>query len=60
MKDFLMKLWTDEEGAETAEWVVIVALLVVVAFAVYDGVLKTQLNLLITSIGTKIQTAITP
>jgi Flp pilus assembly pilin Flp len=36
MKQFLLKLWQDEEGAETAEWLVIVAMLVAVGMVVYD------------------------
>jgi Flp pilus assembly pilin Flp len=37
MKQFLLKLWHDEEGAETAEWLVIAAVLVVIATGVYQG-----------------------
>ncbi len=54
MKDFLMKLWSDEEGAETAEWLVIVALIVAVAILVYNGVLKNTLITLVGKIGTAI------
>jgi Flp pilus assembly pilin Flp len=35
MKDILMNIWQNEEGAETAEWLVIVALLVAMASGVY-------------------------
>jgi Flp pilus assembly pilin Flp len=44
MKKFLLKLWQNEEGAETAEWLVIVAILVVVAIAVYDATLVGALD----------------
>jgi Flp pilus assembly pilin Flp len=36
MKQFLLKLWQEEEGAETAEWLVIAAMLVVIGTAVYQ------------------------
>ena len=55
MKKFLVGLWKDEEGAETAEWVVIVALLVVVGIAIYNGILRTELEGLVGDIGTQIQ-----
>ena len=35
MKNFLLKLWKDEEGAELVEWVVIVALIAIAAIATY-------------------------
>lgn len=35
MKNFLLKLWKDEEGAELVEWVIIVALIAVAAIATY-------------------------
>ena len=50
MKQFFLKLWQDEAGAETAEWLVIVALIVVVAVAVYNTTLSQMLSDLITSI----------
>jgi Flp pilus assembly pilin Flp len=37
MKKFLLKLWQDEEGAETAEWLVIAAILVFIGTTVYQG-----------------------
>jgi Flp pilus assembly pilin Flp len=43
MKKFLMNIWHDEAGAETAEWIVIVALILAVAMVVYTGVLQTSL-----------------
>jgi Flp pilus assembly pilin Flp len=51
MKNFLMNLWQDESGAETAEWVVIVALILAVAIGVYNGILNTQLTNLVNRIG---------
>lgn len=42
MKNFLIKLWKDEEGAELVEWVVIVGLIAAAAFVTY-GILKSQI-----------------
>ncbi|MFE8034897.1 hypothetical protein [Thiohalocapsa marina] len=36
MKQFLKKLWKNEEGAEVVEWVVVVALVVVGAIAAFS------------------------
>jgi Flp pilus assembly pilin Flp len=55
MKNLLMKLWKEEEGAETAEWLIIVALIAAVAIALYTGVLQTALSGLINNISTTIQ-----
>ncbi|MEJ2402988.1 MAG: hypothetical protein P8171_01665 [Candidatus Thiodiazotropha sp.] len=55
MKNFLMNLWQDESGAETAEWVVIVALILAVAIGIYNGVLATQLQGVVTSIGDQLE-----
>lgn len=43
MKNFLLKLWKDEEGAEFVEWVIIVALIAAAALVVY-GQLETTLG----------------
>ena len=51
MKNLLMKLWKEEEGAETAEWLVIVALILGVAVIIYQGVLATELTGIVTAIG---------
>jgi Flp pilus assembly pilin Flp len=52
MKNFLQRLWREEDGAETAEWLVIVALILVVAVAIYTGVLQQELTDVVTAIGT--------
>ena len=57
MKSLLHRLWIDEEGAEIAEWVVVVALLVLVGIAIYNGVLKTQLSQAVSTIGSTINAA---
>jgi Flp pilus assembly pilin Flp len=54
MKSLFLKLWNDEEGAEIAEWVVVVALLVIVAIVIYNTILQGQLGNLVNDIGTKI------
>lgn len=59
MKDFFVRLWKDEEGAETAEWIVIVALITAVAVAVYVEVLEPELTAAVESVGDAIDTATT-
>ena len=54
MKNLIKRLWKEEDGAETAEWVVIVALLVVVALVVYNQILRNALTGVVNDIETKI------
>jgi Flp pilus assembly pilin Flp len=56
MKQFLLKLWQEEEGAETAEWLVIAAILVVIGGVVYntDTGLQGTLQGLVDYIGTEV------
>ena len=56
MKHFLRIFWQDEQGAETAEWLVVVALIVAVAIALYTGVLQPALTAVITGISADITT----
>jgi Flp pilus assembly pilin Flp len=56
MKNFLMNLWQDESGAETAEWIVIVALVLGVALAIYTGVLQDALQGVVTTITAALDT----
>ena len=52
IKEFFSKLWNDEEGAETVEYVVIAAILAGIGVVVYQsGALKTTLNTGVTKIG---------
>ncbi len=44
MGKFVARLLADTEGAETAEWVVIVALVVTVAVTIYTGGLHDALS----------------
>jgi Flp pilus assembly pilin Flp len=60
MKQFLLKLWQEEEGAETAEWLVIAALITVVGTAVYPGVLQPALEGLVGSISGMVTAAGVP
>jgi Flp pilus assembly pilin Flp len=55
MKELLRRLWKDEEGAEIAEWVIVVALLVFVGSAIYFGILQGQLSDAVNTIGDNIQ-----
>jgi Flp pilus assembly pilin Flp len=50
MKQFLLKLWQDETGTETAEWLVIAALIVGIGLTVYNGTLEPGLNTVATNI----------
>ena len=43
MKNLLLKLWKDEEGAELVEWVVIVGLIAAAAIATY-AMLQTRIS----------------
>ncbi len=35
MKDFLLKLWNDEEGAELVEWLIVVAAIAAIAAGIW-------------------------
>ncbi len=54
MKHFIMTLWQDETGAETAEWLIVVALVLAVAIPLYTNVLNAPLTALVTRIGNAI------
>jgi Flp pilus assembly pilin Flp len=57
MKHLLQRFWKDQQGAETAEWVLIVALLALVAFVIYSGILQPQLQAAVNAIGNVLQNA---
>lgn len=57
MKTLLMRLWRDESGAELAEWVAVVALVVVIAFGVYTGVLGETLSDIAGGLGVEVAAA---
>jgi len=59
MTSLLYRLWKDESGAEVAEWVIVVALLVIVALAIYNGILRGTLSTAVSSIGSRIESAAT-
>ena len=54
MANLAERLWTDESGAETAEWVVILAFLIIVAGAVFHGPVASTLVDLAGSIGSQV------
>ncbi len=53
MKQFLRKLWKDEEGAEVVEWVIVAAVLIGVAVAAY-GLLEANLNEAANEVGDRV------
>ena len=57
MENLLARLWTDESGAETAEWLVIAGALVAVGIFIYTGILKEGLSAAATTISSKISSA---
>ncbi len=57
MKNIITAFIADESGAETVEWVMIVALLTVIILAVYNTNLNTALNKAMDKITTNIRTA---
>ena len=54
MKQLMKRFWTDETGAETAEWVVIVAFLVVIAAVIMHGSVRGTLTNVAGSIGDQV------
>jgi Flp pilus assembly pilin Flp len=54
MMNLAEELWADESGAETAEWVVIVAFLVIVATAIFQGTVRGTLTNVAGSIGDQV------
>jgi Flp pilus assembly pilin Flp len=59
MLNLFQQLWEDESGAEVAEWVIVVALLVIVAIAIYTGVLQGSLSDAVSNIGSRIESSAT-
>jgi len=57
MANMLVRLWKDESGAEVAEWVIVVALLVIVALVIYNQILQGTLSNAVKTIGSKIESA---
>ena len=50
MKELLLELWVEDTGAETAEWLIIVALILAVAVSLYQTVLQNAINSVVTAI----------
>lgn len=57
MKQFLRKLWKNEEGAEVVEWVIVAAVLIGVAVAAY-GFLGGAINDAVNQVGDELSAAI--
>jgi Flp pilus assembly pilin Flp len=57
MKTLFKRLWQEEDGADTAEWVVITAMVIGVAVVVYNGVLSDSLVDAVDSIDVKVAAA---
>jgi Flp pilus assembly pilin Flp len=57
MKTLFTRLWEEEDGADTAEWVVITAMVIGVAVVVYNGVLSDSLVEAVDSIDVKVAAA---
>jgi len=47
-------VWSNERGIETLEWIVVGALIVALAAAVYNGALNAQLTAAINAVGATI------
>jgi Flp pilus assembly pilin Flp len=54
MKTMRHRLWDDENGIETLEWLAIAVLILIVAFAVYPGTLQQGLQDVATTISAKL------
>ena len=48
MKNWVRRLWNAEEGADTAEWIVVVGLIVGAAVVVYANILSPELSAALT------------
>ena len=57
MKQFLLKLWKNEEGAEVVEWVIVAAVLVGIAVAAY-ALLGDNINTAVNAVGSKLTSSI--
>jgi Flp pilus assembly pilin Flp len=57
VKEFLKKLWKDEEGAETVEWVLVAGALALIASTVYATSLKQSLVNAMATISTLVEGA---
>lgn len=51
MKQFLRKLWKNEEGAELVEWVIVAAILAAIAAGAY---FETRVDTAVEKIGDKL------
>ncbi|NCA89156.1 MAG: Flp family type IVb pilin [Gammaproteobacteria bacterium] len=58
MKNFFLKLWKDEEGAEMVEWAIVVGLVVIAAIGAYT-LLGQKVSSTATEVANKLDTVIT-
>ena len=54
MKTIRRRLWDDETGLETLEWLAIAVLILIVAFAIYPNTLQKGLQDVATTISAKL------
>ena len=57
MNDFFVRLWKEEDGIETVEWIFIAAVILAVAAGAYAGGLGDAITGVITDISTALGTA---
>lgn len=58
MKNFFLKLWKDEEGAEMVEWAIVVGLVVIAAIGAYT-LLGQKVSETATEVANKLGSVIT-
>jgi len=57
MRNFLRKLWKNEEGAEIVEWVIVAAVLIGIAAGGY-ALLGDKVNEAVGTVGTRLTNAV--
>lgn len=57
MKNFLLKLWKDDDGAEMVEWAIVVGLVVLAAIGGY-ALLGTTVSQVTNTIATSLSNAV--
>lgn len=57
MKNFLRKLWKNEEGAEIVEWVIVAAVLIGIAAGGY-ALLGDSVNNAVNTVGSNLESAV--
>jgi len=57
VKKFLLKLWKDEKGVESIEWVGVGIAVLIIVFIAYDSGLGSIISNVLNSIGGELTTA---